>query len=71
MNLHSKQEVSEVERIENATSPQRIPDVDLLDDAHLAALQDNPEKPEKPSYSTILAVFVSLPTLRKREVTKC
>lgn len=31
-----------------------------LDDTHRAALEDNPEKPEKLSWSTILSVFVSL-----------
>jgi hypothetical protein len=32
--------------------------VDLLDDPHYAALEDNPEVAERPSWSTLLAVMV-------------
>jgi hypothetical protein len=38
-------------------------DVYLEDDPHRAALEDNPDKPEKLTWSTVLSIFVSGPWL--------
>jgi hypothetical protein len=50
--------------LEVETGPQSTPSLigafDLQDDAHRAALEDNPDQAELPSWSTILAVLVGL-----------
>ena len=49
----------QVGHVSHREKPFTIGALDLEDDPHRAALEDNPEKAEVPSWSTLLAVLVS------------
>ena len=55
--LNADSETLELE-IEPQNTPRPVGLFDLQDDAHRAALEDNPDEAELPSWSTILAVLV-------------
>jgi hypothetical protein len=55
--MGTQQDISRGEHIEDAEA-RKVNTLDLEDDPHRAALEDNPEVAEKPSWSTCLAVFV-------------
>ncbi len=58
--MGSEQEISRPEQVENSNFETHKRDVfELEDDPHRAALEDNPEVAERPSWSTCLAVLVS------------
>lgn len=57
--------LTEGEEIERVPDPSRNRELHHLDDAHFAALEDNPETAEKPSLSTLLSVFVNSPLRAK------
>ena len=54
--------MSEVEKSQAVTYEKPLAhDVYLEDDPHRAALEDNPDKPEKLTWQTTLSIFVSIP----------
>jgi hypothetical protein len=54
-------EAREVEDVPHHNASNFIGILDLADDPHRAALEDDPDKAELPSWSTLLAVLVSPP----------
>ena len=47
-------------RLENEPSSDQKPEIDYAD-PHLAAFEDNPDKPQKLTMATFMAIFVNLP----------
>jgi hypothetical protein len=59
----AKEMGDKTEEIQTVSAPRQhllnVPTEDIEDDPHRAALELNPEVPEKITWSTIMAVFVS------------
>ncbi len=53
--------MSDIEKPQTVTHEKPLAeDVYLEDDPHRAALEDNPDKPEKLTWGTVLSIFVSI-----------